>query len=301
MEKLFTLSIIAATIATASTAQTLTQANSIPAVGTSELRTYYSQFSAITLATSSSGNSWDATGVQPFGVVETVVYRAPGDSPFAATYPATTVCMQRNASTPSEEWRHYRADAAVAELLGTGTDTFDGGRTFCTYPFSLGSTFTDDYSINGGATNTETDEYVANGEIIAPWGTIPNVVMFSVNGGLSYYFYSATNVLDAIGSYTPGFGMDLWKVDVSTGVTESNAAVIGVRSLSNASFVISVPGTDRFTFSVIDASGRVVLNESSASATATIDMSAQATGAYTVVATPTSGQRSVARIVVLGS
>jgi hypothetical protein len=280
-------------------AQTLTEANSIPAVGLTESRTYYSDFSASGLATSGTGNTWDLSAATPFGTAASIEYTVPAASPYAASYPSTTICMHRDAGGPNEEWRHYHVDATIAELLGANTDVFDGGRTFCTFPFSMGSTFTDTYSINGGSPNTETDEYVASGQIIAPWGTVPNVVMVSVNGGFSYYFYSADNVLDAIGTYTPGFGADLWRVESSTGINERAELAIGAWPVpARDKVTIKVPFAGTVRFEILDATGRRVHAGTITNGLGDVDVSALVPGTYVTQAIDGAGSRAVGRLVV---
>lgn len=273
--------------------QTLTQDLSVPPVGTAQVRTYYANFSASGLATSGTGNTWDGTAATAFGVVNSVAYRAPGDSPFAAQFPSTTLCMLVNAGTADEEWRHYHVDATIAELLGTGTDVFDGGRTFCTFPFNLGDSFTDSYSINGGPPTGETDEYVASGSITAPWGTIPDVVMFSVNSGASYYFYTADNVLDAIGSYTPGFGLDLWQVELTVGVPERTTTRVAVWPSPAVDAITVSHGFDGLVnISILDATGRTVLARSTGDKQVRMDLQGLKAGAYVVSVSSARGERA---------
>lgn len=278
-------------------AQTLTDVTSAPVIGHSETRTYYALFSNVNIATSGTGNVWDATAATPFGLSSTVVYTAPGESPYAALHPTSTICMHRVDGT-DEEWRHYRVTADSAVLLSANVDVFDGGRTLCVFPFSMGGSFSDTYSISGGSPTTETDEYVATGEIMAPWGTIPNVVMFSVNGGLSYYFYTADNVLDAVGTYTPGFGVDLWRVESNTAVEEEASLRIGLFPVPATDVVtIALPFTNDARLQVTDAAGRVVRTWRAAANTRSIDVSGFASGCYTLTAIGSDGRMASGRFI----
>lgn len=278
-------------------AQTLTDASSVPSIGHSETRTYYTLFGSVTIATSGTGNVWDATAATPFGISSTVAYTAPGESPYAASHPTSNICMHRVDGT-DEEWRHYRVTSDTAELLSANVDVFDGGRTMCVFPFSMGGSFTDTYSISGGSPTTETDEYVASGDIIAPWGTIPNVVMFSVNGGLSYYFYTADNVLDAVGTYTPGFGVDLWRVESNTAVEEESSLRIGLFPVPATDVVtMALPFMNDAHLEVIDAAGRVVRTWRNPANTRSIDMSGFAPGCYTLRALGSDGRRASGRFI----
>jgi hypothetical protein len=278
-------------------AQTLTDANSIPAVGQGETRTFYNSPTATGWTLTGTGNTWDATAVVTFGVTATMTYRAPGDSPFASLYPSTTLCGER-VQNGNTEWRHYLVDASHAEMIGISAENFSGGRTYCTYPFSIGSTFTDSWSLNGN-NYTDTYTYVASGEVQAPWGTIPDVVMFETGGGFSYYLYLANNVLDPIGDYTPGFGINLWKVDAANGITE--AATMDLAVLPNPAteeVVLTLPSQRGFMYSMTDATGHVLLTGSSIDDRAVLDLRSCAAGVYHVSATDARGRRAVARVFV---
>lgn len=287
------LTLCAGTVA----AQTLTDANSIPAVGQSETRVFYNSSNATGWSLTGTGNTWDATAVETFGLSTTAVYRAPGDSPFAGMYPSTTLCAERyeNGNT---EWRHYLVDAAHAEMIGISAENFSGGRTYCTYPFSIGSTFTDSWSLNGND-YTDTYTYVASGEVLAPWGTIPDVVMFETGGGFSYYLYLANNVLDPIGDYTPGFGINLWKVDLVTGIADAPA--LEARLSPNPAtdeLVLSMPQQTGFSYRLMDPHGRVVRSGSSTGDRAVLDLRGCAAGVYNVLTLDARGRRAAGRVVV---
>lgn len=279
-------------------AQTLTDANSIPVVGHAETRTYHNSSSATTWATSGTGNSWDATAVTPFGITATIAYRAPGDSPFAASYPSTTLCAERLQGAPPSEWRHYVVDNAQAEMIGVSGEAVVGGRTYCTFPFSMGSTFTDSWTINGN-NFSDTYTYVATGTVQAPWGAIPDVVMFQTSGGFSYYLYMASNLLDPIGTYTPGFGIDLWQVDLGTGITDVPQVVPGLwPNPANNAVNVMYPGSTAFQCTVVDASGRSLMIDKTTSGSLALDLTRLSSGVYTIVVIDDLGRRGVARLVV---
>ncbi len=270
--------------------QTLTDATSIPAIGTIENRIYHSDFSATGLATSGTGNTWNAMGVTPFGISSVTTYTPGSASPYAANFPTATICAEV-LNGGNTEWRHFLVSSSIAELLGTGTDEFIGGRTYCEFPLSLDDSFSDTYTV-GGNTNNDVTVYVASGQILAPWGTIPNVVMFQVNGG-PYTFYMASNLLDAIGSYMPGFGLDLWQVDVVSTVTEPNSARIGVwpsPAIDVAHVFLPFAGAN---FQLFDAQGRVVLEGTSTIDRLDIEVGSLTPGIYTFSAR--SGNSLLAR------
>jgi hypothetical protein len=267
--------------AATATAQTLTDANSIPAVGHSEQRIYHSSFSAPEWSISGTGNTWDATAVEPFGIDATVNYRAPGDSPFAAAHPGTTLCAER-VQDGNTEWRHYLVDNVHAEMIGIGAEDFSGGRTYCTFPFSIGSTFSDDWMINGN-TYSDTYTYVAAGVVIAPWGTIPDVVMFETGGGFSYSLYLANNLLDPIGNYTPGFGIDLWKVELATGISDATTPTFSLWPVPTADeLVIEGSEVRGSTVTLHDAGGRQVGRWTTSHTRTVLDLRTYAPGIYQV-------------------
>jgi len=278
-------------------AQTLTDANSIPAVGHSETRTYYNSPNASGWALTGTGNTWDATGVTTFGLSATATYRVPSDSPFASTYPATTLCAERF-QNGNIEWRHYIVDNLHAELIAVSTDVVVDGRTYCTYPFSMGSTFTDSWTLNGNL-YTDTYTYVASGEVQAPWGTIADVVMFETSGGFSYYLYLANNLLDPIGTYTPGFGVDLWQVELGVGVADTPALHVGIwPNPTSDEVVLSMPRHSSFTYTLLDASGSAVRSGISTGDRAVLDLRNCAPGVYHVVTTDMRGRRATGKVVV---
>ncbi len=279
------------------TAQTLTDANSIPSVGHTETRTYYNSPNASGWALTGTGNTWDATAVTTFGLTATVAYRAPGDSPFAGLYPTTTLCAERYQNM-NTEWRHYLVDAAHAEMIGISAENFTGGRTYCTYPFSIGSTFTDDWTLNGN-NYSDTYTYVASGEVVAPWGTIPDVVMFETSGGFSYYLYLANNLLDPIGDYTPGFGINLWQVELGMGIADAPVLQGGLwPNPTSDELTLSLPLQHGFTYTLLDASGRAVRSGTSTSDRAVLDVRSCTPGVYHVVTTDMRGRRATGKLVV---
>lgn len=277
--------------------QTLDQAGCIPAVGTVEVRTYYTDPSASGLATSGTGNSWNLMGLTAFGISSTTTYTSSGASPYAATYPGTTICAQMVMTGSPDEWRHYNVTASIAELLGVNTDEFVGGRTQTIFPFSLGNTFTDSYTIAGSAYN-DMVEYVASGSIQAPWGTIPNVVMFQVNGG-PFVFYRSQNMLDAIGSYLPGFGVDLWQVEFPTriGADIAKEPRIWPNPADAVLQLALTTGHDR-TMVILDATGRIVERSLIPGARASLDVSALPEGAYTLVSVDQQGSSAASGFII---
>lgn len=288
---------VLAVLSTTTYAQTLTDATSIPPVGHYETREYYNAPDASGWNLSGTGNTWDATGVVTFGVSATVSYRAPGASPFAAAHPTTTLCAERfqNGNT---EWRHYLVDAAHAEMIGISAEDFSGGRTYCNFPFTIGNTFTDDWYLNGN-TYSDTYTYVASGEVLAPWGTIPDVVMFETSGGFSYYLYLANNLLDPIGGYTPGFGIDLWKVDIANGVNDAAAPTINLWPNPTADeLVIDLAAQAGHSYRLTDMRGRLVHSGQSTGERVVLDLRGAPAGVYALEVTDTRGRRAVEKVVV---
>ena len=298
MMRTSSLSVLLALGTAPALAQTLTADNCIPAVGHSEQRTYHSDFSAPTWSVTGTGNVWDASGVQPFGEATQVTYRAPGDSPYAASYPAATLCDERISGGDPAEWRHYVVDADHAEMIGVSAEAFVGGRTWCTFPFSMGSTYTDDWTVNGN-NFSETNTFVASGEIQAPWGTIPNVVMFESAGGFSYYLFEADNLLDPVGTYIPGITVDVWRVETASNVPEAALTALGARYDPLAGTVtLHLPGSTGFTCTLVDANGRTVASARSNGPGLLLSTATCAPGVYTALVTTTDGRRSAARFVV---
>lgn len=280
-------------------AQTLTDANSIPAIGHAELRTFHTSSNASGWALTGTGNTWDATSVTPAGFSAAITYRAPAASPFAATYPTTTLCAERVPDGSTAEWRHYIVDNAHAEMIGVSAEAVVGGRTYCTFPFAMGNTFSDSWTINGNNLS-DTYVYVASGSVQAPWGTIPDVVLFETSGGFSYYLYLASNILDPIGTYTPGFGLDLWKVELATGIADAGTLRMGVwPNPATEELVLSMPLQHGFTYTLVDARGSVVRSGASAGERTVVDLRSCAPGMYQVLAVDALGHRATGKVVVV--
>ena len=166
------------------------------------------------------------------------------------------------------------------------------------FPFSLGSTFTDSWTINGNNLS-DTYTYVASGEVTAPWGTISDVVLFETSGGFSYYLYLASNLLDPIGTYTPGFGIDLWKVELGMGIADAPALHVGLwPNPATDEAMLSMPHVHGFSFTMLDALGRAVLTNSTTTDRAVLDVRRFAPGLYRVLATDARGQRATGTVVV---
>jgi len=279
-------------------AQTLTDALSIHTVGYSETRTYYNASSAAGWALTGTGNTWNAASASPLPITATTTYRAPGDSPFASTYPSTTLCAER-VQDGTTEWRHYVVDAAHAEMIGVSAEAVVGGRTYCNFPFEMGDSFTDSWTLNGNDFS-DTYVYVASGEVQAPWGIIPEVVMFETSGGFSYYLYLASDLLDPIGTYTPGFGLDLWKVDQTTGMADATALHVGLwPNPASDELVLSLPQQAGFTYSLMDARGQVVCSVSSTGDRTVLDLRSYAPGLYKALVTDARGLRASGTVLVV--
>jgi hypothetical protein len=184
-------------------------------------------------------------------------------------------------------------------MIGVSAEAVVGGRTYCTYPFALGNTFTDSWTINGNNLS-DTYVYVASGSVQAPWGTIPDVVLFETSGGFSYYLYLASNVLDPIGTYTPGFGLDLWKVELATGIDEKTALRMGAwPNPTTDELVLSMPSQHGFTYALVDARGSVVHSGASMSDRTVVDLRSCAPGVYQVLAMDALGRRATATVAVV--
>lgn len=284
-------------LGTGLSAQTLTDANSILSIGTVENRIRYNDPSASGWATSGSGNTWDAMGVTTTGAYDMVTYLAPGASPYASTYPTATLCAQVDGNSTPTEWRHWNVIPALAELLGANTDEFIGGRTACEFPLDIGGSFTDSYTI-AGTSYTDVSAYVASGSIQAPWGTIPNVVMFQVNSG-PYILYNANNLLNSIGYYFPGFGMDLWEVTISNSVEETAARSIGIWPVPSSDVVnVALPFSGASAITIRDSAGRTVREVRSADPLLTLDVNELVPGVYTLTSLDRTGRFATGRLVV---
>lgn len=255
-------------------AQTLTSTTSVPEQGHVENRAHYVLVGANGFATSGAGNVWDATGAVADGTLSGTSYYTPSLSPFSGQYPTATLVAER---LPGYNWFHYNINGSRAELLGTDGDELVGGRTLCPFPFDPGVSFTDSFEF-AGTTYSETITYVASGSILAPWGTIPNVVMFWNTN--MYQFYSADNLLEPIGNYNPG-AMGLWKVDVVTGTGEIAHDQLRLwPNPARQTLTIRTNSAGPFDLTMLDASGRVVRILNAAQQQSTLDVTDLQRGCY---------------------
>lgn len=255
-------------------AQTLTSTTSVPEQGHVEYRTHYVLVGANGFAVWGSDNVWDATGAIPDGTLSSTTYHAPSASPFAGQYAAAALCAER---LPGYNWFHFTITGSLVELLGTDGDELVGGRTLCPFPLDLGGSFTDSFYF-AGTTYSETITYVASGSILAPWGTIPNVVMFWNTN--VYQFYSADNLLEPIGNYNPG-AMGLWKVDVVTGTDEITHEQLRLwPNPAKQTLTIRSDSPGPFDLTMLDASGRVVRAQNAVQQQSTMDVAGLQRGCY---------------------
>lgn len=273
-------------------AQTLTATTSVPGPGHVENRARYVLVGVNDFATSGTGNVWDASGAVADGSLSATLYYAPDASPFAGQYPAATLCAQR---LPSYFWFHYSITPIKAEILGVDEDEWMWSSTLCSFPLELGDSFTDSYEVSG-TTYFDTITYVASGVILAPWGTIQNVVM-TWNGNM-YEFYSADNVLERIGHYNPG-GVALWKVDVVTGMNEIAQGHVGLWPNPAASSVeLSLPFPSTWELNVLDVRGQLVRTARANGETHRLALADLIPSLYMVVAVSSNGYRAANRFVV---
>ncbi|MBL8001784.1 MAG: hypothetical protein JNL05_07480 [Flavobacteriales bacterium] len=244
-------------------------------------------------STSGSGNIWDASSVQWDGNLRGFLYHDPGSSPFAALYPQATLSAQQ---LPGPIWYHYRVDNDRVELIGTDGDEWVDGRTLAEFPFELGDSFTDQATIVG-IPWTETREYVASGELVTPWGVIPDVVMVYVNGNV-YELYTADDILEPIGNYNMG-GAGIWKVDDITGTKDLEELVLGIwPSPARVLATVSLPFSGPVEVQMIDQTGRVLWSDRVMGPTCEIPVAGVQQGVYTVVAVDCLGRSTTGRLVV---
>ncbi len=278
-------------------AQTMTEAGSVPAVGLIVNYNDYFLSNPGTMATSGTGNTWDLSTATTTGNYNYFIFHAPAASPYAATYPSTTLCAEVQSNGAPTEWRHWHVSSTLAELVGVNSEVFGGGRTLCEFPFDLGDSFTDSYVINGIST-TDDIQYVASGEIVAPWGTIPDVLMYAINGGVAYAFYTVDNALEQVGSYVPGFGFQVEEVSVYSGIPERGNSSLDLWPVpANDHLNFTVPFAGRCTIQVLDATGKVELRSSVGGVVAKLDVEMLAPGVHVVQLIGENGMVATGRFV----
>lgn len=278
----------------------LTEATSIPAFGHSENHNIHSCFPVPVLATSGTGNVWTIDNAVWGGGQIYSLYYAPSTSPFAATYPDMTMTAYAESNTFGTAWWHYRSSPTAAEFIGAGGTPHPMPEVLCEFPLAYGAEFTTTYQEPGGQPVTRTSMYVASGEIVAYWGTIPNVVMFSINNGAYFRFFRAENMLFPMGRYIPGSVLEIDRVMIFNSIDEEALPRLGLWPVPATEVVhVTLPDNGQSQLVVRDASGRAVRTETALSSTHTIELEGLATGTYTVEATFPTGMRAVGRFMAL--
>ena len=276
---------------------TFTQATHTPAPGLIESHVVYYDDTPGTLATTGTANVWDATGVTVNGSYTYSTYYAPSASPYSATYPTATICAQVEGNSSGTQWYHWNVTSSIAELLGFDDEVFIGGETLCEFPFDLGDDFSDTYTIFGSTSNI-TVEYVASGSIQAPWGTLSNVAMFSVNSGL-YYTFVQDDVLNTLGEYVPGYGWQLDEVTIINSICENSVATIGILpSIAETTTHVVLPFAGGASVSLSDACGRTQRTEQHDARDFDLDVSGLAPGSYVLTARGSGGAAAQGRLIV---
>lgn len=278
-------------------AQSLTSSNSVPSVGTTELRQLYTRSAPPAWSTSGTGNVWDASGVTSTGDPVTYVYQDVAGTPHAALHATSNLCASSTQSG-STSWYYWSVNSALANWVGVDGEVISGGRTACEYPFSIGDQFTDTY-IMFGSTNTFTMEYVASGSIQAPFGTIDDVVMFSYNGGSSYELYRAGNVLRRIGVYVPGVQLEVSSVQVLVGVEEHALPALPMGPVPAVDHLtVDLPLNNGMEVVLMDLSGRPVRNWTSLGGTPQLGLEGISDGNYLLLLREGQVARALGRVVV---
>jgi hypothetical protein len=287
-------------IATTALSQpTLTASNSIPTPGTTIGDATHFNFTVPALSTTGSGNNWDMGALSPNGTSTLIQYQDLSASPHASLYPSATLSAYVTGNGAPPRWDHFQSGPSSATYFGADADPYPDPLTGITFPFSIGNSHTDTYQAPGAGSASWQVTYVASGQATTPWGVQPNVVMFSLNGGTSYLFYEASNMLRSIGSYIPGNFLQFDQVEMISGMSEMGIHAMGIwPTPATGSVQLTLASAATGTLEILDATGRSVRAVPIHSARITVDLHGLAKGVYTALADQGGEGRSIGRLVV---
>ncbi len=283
--------------APAALAQTLDLVTSVPAPGTVEVRQPYSTSDPPVWNTTGTGNTWNANSAVAVGAATTITYRTVPGAPHAALHTASNVCASSvTGGVPT--WYYWVVADDQAEWVGVDTDVIGGRRTQCTFPFTLGDSFADSYTVFGSTTDF-TMEYVASGSVQGAWGTISDVVMFSYNDGASFELYRAGNILRRIGVYVPGVQLEMNAVEVYVGITEHTLLSLALGPVPCTEHVdVQLPFDGPVDLVLLDGAGRTIRHWSANSSATRLSVMGVAPGNYLLLARSDGLDRALGRLMV---
>lgn len=268
--------------------------------------------------------TWDYSSLE-FDNSENQYYFDPSTVPSSVLFPSATVADH----DPGGGVRFYRASDAGLDYLGlvNGWDTilFEDPNRLMGYPLGYGNSYEDDYHVTIYGADAQvgwghkTHSADGTGDLILPFGTISNVLRVhstSINMGTTggdtasishewYSFYKPgvhSEVLtgESDGSWT------VWLDEYSIGMADALLHPIGIDLLPNPAtsaveLIYSHTGR-KMTCTVLDATGRVVLNKDLSGPVGIgrhrIDLGGWGSGLYSVRITDADGALGVKRLIV---
>ncbi len=277
----------------------LTEAGSIPPVGHMENHNVHITIPPPALATSGIGVTWNIGSAIWNGAYQLTTYHDPADSPYDTDQPGTTLAAEVEGNSTPTTWRHYAIAADIALYLGPDSLPYDSAETLCTFPLSYGDGFVYTYQENGGTPVENAVQYVASGEVVTPWGTVSDVVLFSLDSGTVYRFYQAGDLLDPIGTYIPGAFLQFDEVTDLSGIEDLRSLPLSIRPNPAWDVAhISLPQNGSAALRIVDATGRCVRYERVQGPAIDIVLAGLPPGLYTVEVAPAGGRVRYGKLVV---
>lgn len=199
MKKLLLL--LATLPALAAVAQPTVNNVTVP-IGDSAIVRIFDEYEITSIPTSGN-HTWDFSTIPYSAYVDSAKYRllSPTSTPYAADFPTATFCMNvefTEDGTPFNLYHYVRNTTDSFWFLGTKSPTstfedeiYDNPQVLYKFPFVLNNVQSDFYSFTSGDTGSTRTKYVGWGNIITPFGTYNNVVLFE-----EYYYNSETSTWD---------------------------------------------------------------------------------------------------------
>ena len=292
MKHLFTLATALAALSAA--AQPSFQYGNFPTTSLSFTAYTITDPGATQEPTDGANQTWDFSTAQ-FAQAGTIEIRPAAGTPYAATYPAANWDFITNATGQPSDHGYMLVSTSgienVASHVPSAPNAYTDFQRVLAFPLSYGGSYTDSYASSENS-GTDTWTYSGYGTLITDLGTFTNQIKM-VSSDDDLVIWNASPLFPRVIVDNDGATM---LVEGTSGIHDA-AAPAALRAMPNpATNTLQLEGMDgaAFTWSILDAQGRLLLNGGNAAAsTSAIDVSALATGSYLLVALDGKARRTV--------
>lgn len=238
--------------------------------------------------------TWDFSSAALELNAGTASFVAPSTTPYAGDYPSSNLA-QAVVLPGGTNYNYFNLTSTQLDMLGEGIGGSDptvytDPKTPLQFPFSYPNWFIDYYAYDG-TDYSVSRAYMGYGTVILPIGTFTNVVKMASTSG-SIDFFTSNPVTHLVGIDEDGVALVFGPAEV--GVDETIARpVLTAFPNPSASHVrisgIELPGT----WQLLDMQGRSVRSGRHGAGSLNLDLTQEASGAYTLLIQDAQGRRSV--------